>query len=158
MMAGDKLWLGTGGGRVLIFAYATNVPDTEEAICNLVKHKKMADSETTPTAKSPDGGGLLTNVSVEGDEETAAAEEWVNISSTNPTPSPTPSPTLRPNAALPSHYDIRRRTQFGRTLRNKVQRQYKRQDCPDIYHLEFLYCSDVITAENDSVRVLVAFR
>ena len=156
MMAGDKLWLGTGGGRVLVFTYATNVPDTEEAIRNLVKHKKMADSETTPTAKSPDGGGLLTNVSVEGKEAGATPEEekWVNISD----PNSTPSPALSPDSAIPSHYDKRRRNQFGRTLRNKVHKHYKRQDCPDIYHLEFVLCSDIITSDNDSVRVLVAFR
>lgn len=148
MMSEDRLWVGTGGGRVLVFNYATNVPDTEEAIHNLAKHK-MANSETTPTTKSPDGGGLLTNVVAGGKETPGTPEEekWVNVGDPGSTPS------------APSYYEKRRRrTQFGRTLRNKIHKQHKKKDVPDIYHLEFLYCSEVIAAANDSVRVLVAFR
>lgn len=141
MTSGDQLWVGTGGGRVLVLTYAQNVPDTREAIRSLVKQKSLS-TEATPTSQSTDrtSGGLL-NTSTDGTAgaETPEEEKWVDIQG---------SPT-------PSHYQKRRKTQFGKTLRNKSHKHYRRKGVPDIYRLQFLTCGQMIS---DSVRVLLPFR
>lgn len=158
MMACDRMWVGTGGGRVLIFTYAPNVPDTQEAIHSLARGR-VAESETTPTSEAGGGGGLLTDVVESAAKEgpfTPEEEKWVDIE--GPTPR-SPAHTVPGPTPSPRQYKHRRRTQFGKTLRKKIyHKSHKRKDVPDIYRLELLHCSDVITATNDPVRVLVPCR
>ncbi len=153
MLLGDKLWVGTGGGRVLILSYAPNVPDVEESIRVLAKHKSASDAEITASTRSVDAGGLLTptadtDQSAPPSATTPDNEKWVHLEGEGSSHSPAPSGR--------TYYQKRRRTQFGKTLRNKTQKQKQSQD--DIYALSFLSCSDVVTAANESVRVLIPLR
>ena len=154
MMDDSKLWVGTGGGRVLVFTYAPNVADAQEAIRSLATQKRQAldrETSTSPPPNSGDGRGLLSSVVVvsgAAPAHTPDQEKWVEINMKDHASSSSPAP---------DRYK-KRRTQFGKTLRNKNYHKQKRRDLPDVYHLKFLHCSDVITADNDSVRVILPFR
>ena len=128
-----------------------NIADTKEAIHSLAKHKKIADTETTPSSNPADSGGLLTSVVVGGAKDAATSppddEKWVDIAE-----------EISAHKVPGYYYQKRRRTQFGKTLRNKSHKHHKRKDLPDIYRLDFLTCSSVIPSANDSVRVLVSCR
>ena len=141
MIDEDKVWVGTGGGRVFIFSYSLNVPNMEEAIHNLISSRTATtESKTTPSSSD---GGLLVTVSTERKESTEIPEEeqWVEVEDKK--------------SSLPSHYEKRRKTAFGKTLRNKSKQLNRCQDLPDVYQLKMEFCSDIITAPNDSVRVLL---
>ena len=165
MMSGDKLWVGTGGGRVLVLTYAPNVSDTGEAIRVLVKRKEAIEAEMTASSRSQDSGGILTTLTDTQESATPPAptpdeEKWVHVENGEGV-SPTTSVTsaTSPGAQLPGAYRKRRRTQFGKTLRNKGLKQHKRKgSVEDVYQLRFLSCSNVVTAANDSVRVLIPVR
>ena len=150
MMSGDKLWVGTGGGRVLILTFAPNVPDVSEALCVLVKRKMAVDAEITASPRSVDSKALLAPTTdtkpPDSTPQTPEQEKWVHVEEGGSSPTPT-------------HYKNRRHTLFGKALRNKSQKTLRVKDSQDdIYSLQFLACSDVVTAANDPVRILIPLR
>ena len=144
MTSGDQVWLGTGGGRVLVFSYALNVPNLGEAIEKLTRQKASA-TEATPTS---DGGGLL-STDQKGTAETPEGDKWVEVSEESHTPVST-SPSSR--------YARRRKTQFGKTLRNRSHKGHQRVGVPDVYRLKYCVCGDMISGASDSVRVLLPYK
>ena len=133
--------MGTGGGRVAIFSCLPNVENTEEMILKLLKRIKASKEETTPTTEHSNGGLLSQEVENKKSDERQAALD--NGTSDSP---------------IPSHYQRRRKTQFGKTLRNKTVKDRPRELLPDVYRLEYEHCSHVVTASNESVRVMLSVR
>lgn len=120
----------------------------KDALHILVSRKKVATAgEATPTS---DGGGLLTGSSVETVERSTAEapdEGWVEIKREN-------SVVVAANP-----YHKRRKTQFGKTIRNNRNRlQQKSRDLPDLYTLHYEGGDRLIEAPNNSVRLLLSLR
>ena len=143
-ISADQLWVGTGGGHVLAFACRQNVSNPSDIIRKLAKQKAVA-TEATPSSKNTDGGGLL-STSRKAAAETPDEEKWVDVGG------------LGSESSTPTHYQKRRKTQFGKTLRNRSHKNHQVQGLPDVYSLQFLTAGRMITAATDSVRVLLPFR
>lgn len=152
MLQQGQLWVGTGGGRVLVFSYDHDpVLNMSEAIQALVSRRKDTKEGDTPSLESMDGGLLCSTVVVrskeEGEPKALQEEGWVNLEVRGPV-----------SVDVPEKYKRRRKTQFGKTLRNKSYKRSKSKELPDIYNLKLETCSDTITAPNESVRVLLPLR
>ena len=143
-----KLWVGSGGGCVYIFSYKQNVEDRKEAVSILLNRKRASERETTPTPAGNDGG-LLTSVVLDQKEpeNLALDEERSDRVDVNRKYTPSSDKEAR----------FRRKTQFGKTLRNKSLKN-RTKDQPDIYRLQLECNSPVITAPNEPVRVLLPLR
>lgn len=132
------MWVGTGGGRVLLFSCQQN-PDVamETALQILVRKRKEIRETSLQNLDSQDGGLLGGNSEVGKHKEGTGSGRGAEVDST-------------------SRFHKRQKTRFGRTLRNnKIYKHSKSQGQPDIYTLTLHKCSDEMTAPNDSVRILL---
>lgn len=138
MVAGTKLWLGTGKGVVLIFSVSGAVPETEAAIARLAQNTNELAVATEAEERGSCGAGHgLVTAGLAGE----GASQEIHL--------PSIEPTWRRNR---SDYYRNRRTAFGRTLRGPSMRQVQRS--PAVFQLQYESSYQLVQAE--SVRVLLS--
>ena len=143
MLWQDHLWVGTGGGRVLIFSYRQNPEVTMETALKVLVQKRKEVRETSLQNLESQEGGLLGNSMTTKVKDSGVESKRRGTESES-----------KKEAAEPFHK--RQKTRFGRTLRNnKALKQSKSKEQPDLYSLTLEKCSDHLTGPNDSVRILL---
>ena len=147
--------MGTGGGHILIFSYDHDaVINIKEATQALVRRRKCTKGEDIQNLDSLDGGLLSSTAYGRKDDGDTGMESpqggWVVLEGKEKSESD--------KDTQGEEFMRRRKTQFGRTLRNKSYKRRKSMDLPDIYSLKLQSCSDPLAALNESVRVLLPVR
>ena len=138
------LWLGTGNGNVHIFSSAASVSNPLMKIRHLAKHNNLARTESEEVGQKDTG--LIGEVAIEEVAEVSIEKSGGEDSSPIDV------------RVTKSHYEHRRKTAFGRTIRQHSGRQRGVHNRPSIYKLIFQSSRELLSSKNESVRVLLSLR
>ena len=146
MLCQGRLWVGTGGGRVLIFSYEHNPEvDMDAALDALVHRRKEIREKTLQNLESMEGGLLGSTVVGKAKEGVESKNESLVTEKRE-----------AKESILEPYQRRQKKNRFGRTLRNnRMHKQSKCKEQPDIFTLTLDNCSSTLTGPNDSVRILL---